>query len=193
DTPGEDLADPWYESLWNTITGWAKPVVRTGFTILSAPWEELQALAAAAGGAVWGDQAEDGPDEMGFLEGMLPWNQVRRNVEMFRGEREPGGFDRLGEFWTNYTQKAARSGGLLALGDLLSGKHVDLGQGFLPGGQIYEERERAKRNLTVDGEFITFGRLLARDITEPGSTAYQVASGLADLALHIYGDPAATA
>src|SRR5690606_12822913 len=137
DTPGEDLADPWYESLWNTITGWAKPVVRTGFTILSAPWEELQALAAAAGGAVWGDQAEDGPDEMGFLEGMLPWNQVRRNVEMFTGEREPGGFDRLGEFWTNYTQKAARSGGLLALGDLLSGKHVDLGQGFLPGGQIY--------------------------------------------------------
>lgn len=189
DTPGDDLADPWYESLWNTVTDWAKPIVRTGFTALSTPWEEIQALVASVGATVWGDQAEGGPDEMGFLEGMLPWNQIARNVEITTGQREAGGTERLAEFWTNYTQKAARSGGLLALGDLLEGRAVDLGQGFLPGGQIYEERERAKMNLTVDGDFITLGRLIARDVTEPGTTAYNVASGLVDAGAAIFADP----
>lgn len=68
---------------------------------------------------------------------------------------------------------------------------MDLGTGFLPGGKIYEERERAKQRLSLDGQFLTPGRLIARTMVEPGSTEYQVLSGLGDAALDLYADPTA--
>ena len=176
--PADDLPDPWYESLWNAATGWAKPAIRTGFAVISTPFEELQALLSSAGTALF-DETEAGP------QGLV--NNLVQNVGDVIGElARPDQL--LADFWTNYTQKAARSHGILALSDM-----YDLGEGYLPGGSAYAAREEAKHRLQLDGEFVTPGRLIARMVTEPGSDAYQVLSGLNDLAQNIFLDPAAIA
>lgn len=171
DTPAEDVPDAWYETLWHAATDWAKPIVRTGFTALSMPFEELQALLSAAGTALF-DETE--PGMLAPLEALAELG-------------DPGQL--ISDFWTNYTEKAARSSGVLALSDLLAGKHVDLGQGFLPGGKIWEEREAAKHRLQLDGQFVTPGRVFARQFTEPGTGAYQMLSGAMDFVQNIALDP----
>src|SRR5690606_18424920 len=179
----EDVPDAWYETLVNTMFGWAKPVVRTGMTILATPWEELSALLSSAGVALF-DRTKAGD------HGLL--SDIGGTVSALVSElSDPGAL--LSDFWDNYTNKAARSTGLLALGDLLAGREVDLGDGWLPGGEIARERERDKWRLTLDGEFVTPGRIFARTFTEPGTTAYQIASGLTDAAGAIFADPAALA
>lgn len=177
----EDVPDAWYETLVNTMFGWAKPVVRTGFTILATPWEELSALLSSAGVALF-DRTQAG--EHGLL------SDIGGTVSALIEEvSDPGKL--ISDFWDNYTNKAARSTGLLALGDLLSGKPVDLGEGWLPGGEIMRERERDKWRLTLDGTFVTPGRLFARTVTAPGTTAYHLVSGTVDAAGAIFADPAA--
>jgi hypothetical protein len=179
ETAAEDVPDAWYEALWKTATDWAKPAVRTGFTILATPFEEVQALLSSAGTALF-DETEAG--ELGLASDPLG-NLGALAGELVRPDRL------LADFWSNYTEKAARSGGLLALGDLLQGKHVDLGQGFLPGGEIWEEREKAKQRLRLDGQFVTPGRIMARQVAEPGTGQYQLLSGLTDFAQNIALDP----
>lgn len=93
----------------------------------------------------------------------------------------------IDRFIENYTKKAAASGLRLAIGDLLAGREVDLGEGFLPGsytaetmaqpgftGGIYGRRERDKHRLTIDGHFVTPGRLFARQFVEPGTQAWNM-------------------
>lgn len=214
DTPADEVADPWYETLFNAATGWAKPIVRTGFTILATPMEELEALLGSAGQALFEDSE---PEQAGggfpqVLAGLLnPLAAVQQlTPELVGAASDPA--DLIGDFWTNYTEKAARSTGLLALGDLVEGKYsfrewwtgrddmlrdaegnpveAGLGSGFLPAGPIWQEREAQKRRLTLDGEFVTPGRVLARNFTEPGSTEYQFLSGLSDFSRQIAADPA---
>ena len=161
--PMEDVADSWWEAAVNTIARPVKGVVRTGLTVLSAPMEELQALLSSAGMA----------------------------------SRTSGG-SWIDRFVENYTKKAAASGLRLAIGDLLAGREVDLGEGFLPGsyteetmaqpgftGGIYGRRERDKHRLTIDGHFVTPGRLFAREFVEPGTQAWNILSGAADFVLHV--------
>lgn len=180
DTPAEDVPDAWYETLWDASTDWAKPIVRTGFTVLATPLEEVQALLSAAGTAFF-DETKAG--QAGLL------SDIPGNVAALVGEvSDPGSL--VEDFWENYTEKAARSSGLLALGDLLEGKHVDLGEGFLPGGEIYEQRQRDKHRLTLDGQFVTPGRLWARQVVEPGTGQYQFLSGAVDFTQNIVLDPA---
>jgi hypothetical protein len=179
ETAAEDVPDVWYETLWKTATDWAKPAVRTGFTILATPFEEIQALLSSAGTALF-DETEAG--ELGLASDPLG-NLGALVGEVVRPDRL------LADFWSNYTEKAARSGGLLALGDLLQGKHVDLGQGFLPGGEIWEEREKAKYRLQLDGQFVTPGRIMARQVAEPGTGQYQLLSGAYDFVQNIAIDP----
>lgn len=177
----DDVPDAWYETLGNVLFGWAKPVVRTGFTILATPWEELSALLSSAGVALL-DRTEAG--QYGLL------SDIGGTVSALVSElSDPGQL--LTDFWDNYTTKAARSSGLLALGDLVSGEGIDIGSGWLPGGEIMREREEAKHRLTLDGHFMTPGRVLARTVTEPGTTAFHAVSGLTDAAGAIFADPSA--
>ncbi|MCC5948099.1 MAG: hypothetical protein JJT89_06545 [Nitriliruptoraceae bacterium] len=69
----------------------------------------------------------------------------------------------------------------------------DTGDGWLPGGQIRKDQEDLKHNLTLDGEWMSPGRALAINITEPGTRAFDLSSGLIDAAFRIFGDPAAYA
>lgn len=85
--------------------------------------------------------------------------------------------------------KSAPSAGLMALQDLMAGREVDLGSGFLPGGSLREKHERLKHNLQLDGQFVTPGRVFSRLVFEPGTTAYNVTSGIIDAALQIAADP----
>jgi hypothetical protein len=212
DTAAEDVPDAWYETLLKTAADWAKPAIRTGFTILATPFEEVQALLSSAGTALF-DETEAGTGRLGdestgsFSDPLAFIGEIGSDLvdSSKRGAvglmSDPVGAigavigelsrpDKLlSDFWSNYTEKAARSGGLLALGDLLQGKHVDLGQGFLPGGEIWEEREKAKYRLQLDGQFVTPGRIMARQFTEPGSAQYQFLSGLYDFAQNIAIDP----
>ncbi len=180
DDPADDVPDSWLATLGDAVLGWAKPVVRAGFTILATPFEEVQALLSSAGTAILDETEATGlTDPLGFLG------------DIISDVSDVGAL--VTDFWTNYTEKAARSGGLLALGDLLQGESVDLGEGFLPGGEIFAERELAKQRLRIDGQFVTPGRLIARQFTEPGSGAYQFLSGLNDFAQNIFLDPVAVA
>lgn len=177
----DDVPDAWYETLGNALFGWTKPVVRTGFTILATPWEELSALLSSAGVALF-DRTEAG--QYGLL------SDIGGTVSSLISElSDPGQL--LTDFWDNYTTKAARSSGLLALGDLVTGQEVDLGSGWMPSGEIIREREEAKHRLTLDGHFVTPGRIFARTVTEPGTTAWHIGSGLTDAAGALFADPAA--
>lgn len=190
DDPSDDVPDSWLESLTNAVFGWVKPVVRTGFTILATPFEEVQAFLSAAGTAILDETESLGlTDPLGFLGDIIS---------------DVSDVDALvSDFWTNYTEKAARSSGLLAVADLLQGKEVHLGEGFLPGPRfdaegnqlesIFEEREQAKQRLRIDGQFVTPGRLIARQFTPPGTGAYQFLSGLNDFAQNLTVDPIAAA
>lgn len=64
DAPSDDVPDAWYEKLADTFFGWAKPVVRTGFTILSVIPEELDALFGSLGEAA--QMGEDGQQLVGL-------------------------------------------------------------------------------------------------------------------------------
>lgn len=194
DNPADDVPGPWYETLLEAATGWAKPVVRRGFTVLATPMEELQALLSSAGAALF-DETEAG--ELGLL------SNLGENIGAVVGElARPD--ELVSDFWTNYTQKAARSSGLLAIGDLLKGETPQLGEGYLPGPRfdpetgeelpsIFREREEAKWRLTLDGHFVTPGRLISRQLLEPGSGAWNFHSGLTDAAQQIVADPIAVA
>ena len=66
----------------------------------------------------------------------------------------------------------------------------DLGQGWIPGGDIRAEQEELKHNLTLDGHWMSPGRALAINITEPGTKPFNFTSGLIDAAFRVFGDPA---
>ncbi len=66
---------------------------------------------------------------------------------------------------------------------------ADLGEGWIPGGDIREEQERLKQRLTLDGEWMSPGRAIARTVTEPGTRSFDFASGLVDFGFRIFGDP----
>lgn len=66
----------------------------------------------------------------------------------------------------------------------------DLGEGFIPAGAVRERQEELKQRLTMKGEWMSPGRALATTVTEPGTTAFNLASGLTDAAFRIFGDPA---
>lgn len=110
----------------------------------------------------------------------------------------------MGDVWSNYTQRAARSGLGMAFGEL--GRRVSedgfqwddlwrdseefIGSGVLPGGQIAARREADKQRLQLDGEFVTPGRLAARAVLEPGSRPYNLVSGMVDFTANVALDPA---
>ncbi|KKL59423.1 hypothetical protein LCGC14_2215500, partial [marine sediment metagenome] len=179
DVAADDVPDSWLESLGDAVKSFVAPVTRTGFTILMSPIEEVQALLSSAGTALF-DETEAGQigllsDPFGNLASILGDVVDVPNL--------------ISDFWSNYTEKAARSHGLIALSNLIEGKGTGLGEGFLPGGAVFEEREAAKHRLQIDGQFVTHGRLIARQFTEPGTFQWQMLSGINDFAQNLVLDP----
>lgn len=91
---------------------------------------------------------------------------------------------------------ASTSAGI-ALTKLAKGERVDLGSGFLPGGEVAEEqRVAARAELSLPGPngpgsrmAVTPGRLLAYTVTEPGTREFNWTSGLVDAAFVLSTDP----
>lgn len=80
-----------------------------------------------------------------------------------------------------------------ALLDWTSGRGVDLGSGFFPGGPTVERRqERERATAQIGNSAWTPGRWLAVDVlkADQGSLAYNIASGTIDAGIAIFGDPA---
>ena len=179
DVQADDVPDSWLESLGNAVKSFVAPVTRTGFTILMSPFEEVQALLSSAGTAIF-DETEAG--QVGLLSDPLG------NLAKIVGDVVDVP-NLISDFWSNYTEKAARSHGLIALSNIIDGTGSGLGEGFLPGGAVFEEREAAKHRLQLDGQFVTPGRLIARQFTEPGTFQWQMLSGLNDFAQNLVLDP----
>ncbi|HVF75486.1 MAG TPA: hypothetical protein VM938_10595 [Acidimicrobiales bacterium] len=149
----------------DAVSDAVKPVVRSGLTALSAPLEEAQGL---------------------FREG----------VQMVREEGFVGAF----------VEHAKQGGAVNMLADnivrgqhstagqsvrkVLQGEAVDLGSGFMPGGQAVQDQAAYARTFgTTGGKAITPGRFAASLVVEPGTTPFNVLSGLTDAAVAIYADP----
>ena len=164
------------------VLGQTNEIGRVGCLMLAWPLQEVQALLSSAGVAVF-DETDPAEGEPGFGE----FEFILRNLGAIISDVSDVP-QLVSDFWTNYTEKAARSGGLLALSDLLDGRCVDIGSGFLPAGAIFEEREKAKHRLQIDGHFATPGRLIARTMVEPGTQAWQLQSGAWDFLLNV-ADP----
>jgi hypothetical protein len=64
---------------------------------------------------------------------------------------------------------------------------------FLPGGQLHEEQTTRAKNVTVAGHGLTTGRLVAAAVSEPGTKAHSLLSGLIDFAGAVKADPGALA
>lgn len=105
----------------------------------------------------------------------------------------------MGDAWSNYTDRAARSSLGLAVGEVagdigrdgfqVSDLDVDTGDGFLVSGGIGERRENDKQRLQLDGQFVTPGRLVARTVVEPGTRPYNFLSGAVDFTANVALDP----
>lgn len=86
-----------------------------------------------------------------------------------------------------------QSAGGLALKNLLTGKagDIDLGSGFMPGGKLSEQ---ATKNMqaaaNINGHALTPGRAVAAQVFTPGSTGYNVLSGMGDAITRWNLDPA---
>lgn len=75
----------------------------------------------------------------------------------------------------------AQSTGGLAIGNLIAGNQVDLGSGYLPGGAIHEQQAKnAQATAAINGHALTPGRMLASTLVRPGTTPYNLLSGLTD-------------
>ena len=123
----------------------------TGAAVGAAGFNPFTVLGGAAVGAVAG----------GVLGG----------VAQARGVKVQGGF----------VDPLAQSTGGLALGALATGNNVDLGSGFLPGGAIHAAQvKNAEAAANINGHALTPGRMLASALARPGTTPYNVLSGLTD-------------
>jgi hypothetical protein len=166
-----------------------KGAARVGFTALESPWQEVQAAGSSVIAHTFGavqDAAQTAvsgrppvSNDLGSVAPSLtnPVNPADNGLII--GNQTPFG----------------TSSGAIALSHLAQGEDVDLGTGFLPGGQVEKEHERAVRNIAAfkyDGQkhFATPGRLFAATVTEPGTAPYNVLSGAVDAAAIIKGDPA---
>lgn len=127
-----------------------------GVGLLGGPFAPLTSTAGAIGGAVLGGVVGGVATAIADpdVEGEADWNVLH---------------------WST---------GGLAVDRALRGEDVDLGSGWLPGANLVEEQaKRAREQASINGHALTPGRLLAADIVEPGTTQYNILSGLGDMAV----------
>lgn len=128
--------------------------------LAGGPLAPISVAAGAIGGAITG----------GVLGGLA----------QAKGVKVEGGF----------VNPLAQSTGGLALGALATGNKVDLGSGFLPGGAIHEQQiKNAEAAANINGHALTPGRFLASAVARPGTTPYNVLSGVTDAVTQWNLDP----
>lgn len=99
-----------------------------------------------------------------------------------------------GEDVDRYKSLNAQSAGGQALADLVSGREVDTGAGWLPDlesgtwKRAAQEARDASPGLIGDSAW-TPGRYIANQIADPDSAGFTIASGLVDAAITIKADP----
>lgn len=161
-----------------------KGISRTAFTAMESPYQEVQAAASDVLGHVVGGfqqaaqstatgQAPSTPDQGNNLTSSAPDTNG-----LVLGGGNPFG----------------SSTGAIALQRLINGQNVDLGSGYLPGGEVTKEHERRVRDVAAfyydhQKHFATPGRIFASVVTEPGSDPYNILSGSLDALAQIKGDP----
>lgn len=137
-------------------------VVRTAFTALETPLQEVQAGLRKLTHA--SDVASQGG---GFRPG-----------DWVKGFRE----DQFGQSTGALAIKAA----------IDPTEKVRLGSGFFSGGKIREQHVKAQAKLNFRGDSITTGKLFGHVVSEPGEGAYKVISGLVDATVQLGADPVGT-
>lgn len=91
-------------------------------------------------------------------------------------------------------RESGRSAGSIALARIGRGERVDLGTGFLPGGEAFAQARQEQERLRFVGDPISTGRTLAFAFAlEPGTRAHKLVSGLSDATVTFGADPAAVA
>lgn len=89
-----------------------------------------------------------------------------------------------------FVNPLAQSTGGLAIGALATGNKVDLGSGFLPGGAIHDQQiKNAEAAASINGHALTPGRMLASALVRPGTTPYNMLSGVTDAVTQWNLDP----
>lgn len=131
-------------------------------------------------------------DTQGFIPSAL--DTIDFDVESVSQRRESA-TALLDEYGEADASKLLSTTTLGVIADKFSqGKPIDLGTGWLPGGEVAEEqRRRARADLSIGdtGSAATIGRLIAYEYTEPGTTAYNLMSGFIDGVAAIKLDPVA--
>lgn len=165
----------------------AQPLARVGLTALETPFQVgagvLRDVAAVGGNIVAGAASGAASGAAGGLLTFTPWGVAGGALggAVFGGVggavAELRGVDVEGEVVNPFAQ----STGGLAIQKLVTGDRVDLGSGFLPGGEIHEEQvKNAQRAASINGHALTPGRLLASAVVRPGTTPYNLLSGVVD-------------
>ena len=179
---GDSAHDPGDDTLWGAW-GVAKGVMREGLSLLQAPYEEAQGqfrnIVSAAG-------------MLSATPEIIAAGPLRARGPGMRAMADPSTFGPDITGTPNFFSPQSALG--IQVENLLGGGGpTDLGSGILPSADspVYREQaRRARESLSIAGHAGTPGRLFAYVATEPGSTAYNVFSGLTDAAVATYLDPA---
>lgn len=182
---------------------YVKGGVRLGLTALAAPYEEAQGvvrniadisggLAGLTSGAAIGAAVGSAPLPLvgtvlgagaGALVGGIAGGITGQLADPKIKGRQRGFFEGTG----------SQSQFGVALGQLVKGDKVRLGSGWLPGGEVRKEQTRRAQEVSIAGHALTPGRLVAAGVTEPGTTQYNLLSGLVDFTAAVKADPASLA
>lgn len=182
----------WLRGIGERVHDAATTTTRGVIAQLAAPFEEMSRAVTSVGEAAL--------DDDGFT-----MDEVARN---FRDAPQPG--------LAAATGRGEMPGGGLVSAinpvEVAMGVRADpddpqggLGDGFMPGGEIYAERERRKHSLVNQGHFLTPGRVavhgimkmggkeLSAEVRQAGSPEYHLLTGLLDFGFNIFADPGAKA
>lgn len=163
-----------------------KGTIRTGMVVLESPLQELQTFIRAAGWTGVRLSEEQGDDSIA--------NRIRNIVDPTRWD------DNARVFADAYPDAGSSS-----LREIMThgGENIDLGTGFLPGGEVEDTVKRRANRLTLkvnDAQFggpgnpsITTGRITAAKVAEPGTAQFNALSGLVDAGVAWFGDPSSAA
>jgi hypothetical protein len=201
DEPAPNVPDNQFDSLWDGIsTNVGRGLLnlsRGAIAVLSAPFEEAFERVAPA---IFAAEQETDPLFRGDLgEGAVagaleaPGNIAASLSKLLQG-------DFWDSFFTNLTENAAPSTLALAIGDIadpnrspeLFGYDKERGQGLLAN---FERRQQYRNRITIPGitptaedpwaNTATVGRVVARQVTEPGTEPYKFLSGLTDFGINL--------
>ncbi|MFQ5524261.1 MAG: hypothetical protein ACE5F5_11930, partial [Acidimicrobiia bacterium] len=186
--PAPDLPDSQFDAMWDLVSDRAAKALqqplRLGMAAIAFPIEEILERGIPA----FLEAEEATPPRISPVDDPILGQFAPQNLAASLSRLTQGEFwDR---FWTNLTERAAPSTLALAVGDFLSpdrspalfGFDKRKGEGLIAN---FERRQELRSRLKLDGQAVTLGRGIARNVTEPGSTQYDLLSGLFDFAANL--------